>query len=275
MERRGGNRLLTASSAILAGAITLSGSVGLESAHSEVSLLIPSSHTLIIPDISTTEKYCPQPVVLFEDGLSGSRDGHLDRAFFQPITTTAESFNTPIHSVIAENLKDPEKKEALTKLRASLEQAADQNQQTILMGYSMGSRIMVEFLASLIDPSSEYYNPRLLDTVAAGIFVAGRNNNSSYASYHPELPNYGEHYRTGISPEILDMLKTRFQGSLFAFAEPDDDTVPMSQTRQLAEELGAEFILVDAPGSHFVSRESGVKIAEKLETVLTKSKASC
>lgn len=210
---------------------------------------------------------CAKRILLTADGLSGERAGLLTRPPFQPLLEVANSLNIESQSIVAENLADPERDELIAKFRASIEQAIEQNKEIHLVGYSMGSRVIVEVLASLADPSKDTYSPKLLGAIESVFLLSGRNNDPANGQNHPELPNYRKHYEP-ISPEVMQTIRTALSGKIHVFAEPDDDIVQTNQTKKQAEELGAEFVLVDGPGTHFASKEAGTVVAKYLKDMV-------
>lgn len=235
----------------------------------------PPPTTPIVEPASSIElqQQCTQHILLTADGLSGERTGLESRPFFQPVLEVAGSLNIQSQSIVAENLVDPERDELIAKFHSSMKKAVEQKQKVHLVGYSMGSRVIVEVLASLADPTKDTYDPALLDSIGSVFLLAGRNNDKANAKSHPELPNFPKHYEP-ISPDVMQIIKETLSGKIYAFAEPDDDIVQTSQTQKQAEELGAQFILVDAPGTHFASKEAGVTVAKVFQEIVERDKLS-
>lgn len=240
-----------------------------------------------MPDIPAPDikRACKSHAILYADGLSGSENGHNDRAFFRPVAKTADALNVSYETVFPKDRLNPEKNEWSMNFRKQIEEASGENKQITLMGYSMGAREILVLVASLIDPTKDTYNPQLLEKVSGLIFIGTRDNVGKHAKNHPKLSNYDEFYTdkpddsnlpSNISPQQIDLIKKEFEGRMYVFGQPGDKITPEKQGKNLSEQLGAKYISVSAvdnngqADNHFTLEQAGVPVSEVLEILIKK-----
>lgn len=135
----------------------------------------------------------------------------------------------------------------LSKLK---EEIVNPDENTYLVGHSLGCITILRFLEILNDDQK----------VGGAIFVAGFGHDLEYQGYNNELQSFFE------TPIDWGKIKTKANKFVIIHSR-DDEWVPIEHNRTYKERLGAESIILNGFG-HFSGDEGVTKLPIALEKLL-------
>lgn len=271
-----------ASSLLLAGIVTASSlSSTYEKGRPGIENVIPPAPTpAVLPQEETQIRReertdCRPLTIVVADGLGATEKGLSDLRFFDPIAQFADKNGIDYTSIQPENLHNPNRKQWERVIIDKIKEIKKAGGKVALLGYSHGGVVNTHVLAASVDPENELYDPELASTIELVIEVASRDLDEKNRANHQELSNYPDYYENRPTDRLIAEIRKKYAHKIHVYAQEHDQTVPVSQSKHLAEQLGASFTLADVTRSdgswdtHFGTSNSGDFIAQGFQTVLS------